>query len=482
MTFVSFEFVIFALIVIPTYFLLPQRWRWVWALVASYVFYAAWNAAYLILILFSTLVDYFVGLALGRVPSERKRRRLGLLLLSIFVNLGVLFTFKYFNFFSASLADLLSSLGIQTDIRTLDVLLPVGISFYTFQSMAYTIDVFRQKTPVERHLGYFALYVSFFPQLVAGPIERAQNILPQLRVVAHFDADRVNSGLRLVLWGFFQKVVIADRLAVYTNAVYNDVEQFTGVPLILATVFFTIQIYCDFAGYSNIAIGVARIMGIQLMQNFRQPYFATSVREYWARWHISLSTWFRDYVYIPLGGNRVPYLRNLLNLLIVFVVSGLWHGAAWTFVIWGFLHGVYIVAESVWSKLTDDNPRLHIPNVVQHMLTLAAVMFGFIIFRANSMDDAGYVIRNLFNFSGDQSIYQGFTEVALRPQTEFILAMVVIGILFLGDWVEARIGFDDFMKHRRLPLRWGLYYTLLFVLGFTLIFQSASEAFIYFQF
>ena len=273
----------------------------------------------------------------------------------------MLFTFKYFNFFSASLADLLSSLGIQTDIRTLDVLLPVGISFYTFQSMAYTIDVFRQKTPVERHLGYFALYVSFFPQLVGGPIERAQNILPQLRVVAHFDADRVNSGLRLVLWGFFQKVVVADRLAVYTNAVYNDVEQFTGVPLILATVFFTIQIYCDFAGYSNIAIGVARIMGIQLMQNFRQPYFATSVREYWARWHISLSTWFRDHMYIP--------------------------------------------------------------------------------FR-----------------------------------------MVVIGILFLGDWIEARIGFDKFMEHRRLSLRWGLYYTLLVSLGFTLIFQSASEAFIYFQF
>ncbi|MCA9886173.1 MAG: MBOAT family protein, partial [Anaerolineae bacterium] len=324
MNFISIAYIVFFIVVAFIYFRLPQQQRWILLLVASYFFYAYWEVTYLILIVFSTFVDYFVARLIGATPQDNQVRRRALITISLLINLGTLFVFKYFNFFADSLNDLLIQLGLNTNLATLEILLPVGISFYTFQSMSYTIDVYRGHIQPEKHFGVFATYIAFFPQLVAGPIERAGNMLPQFFEDHRFDYARIVSGLRLMLWGAFKKVVIADRIAEYVNTIYGRPEDYTGTVLILGTLLFAFQIYCDFSGYSDIAIGTARIFGFDLMTNFRQPYLSRSFREFWRRWHISLSTWFRDYVYIPLGGNRVPFSRNILNLLIVFVVSGLW--------------------------------------------------------------------------------------------------------------------------------------------------------------
>jgi alginate O-acetyltransferase complex protein AlgI len=347
----SLQFVFFFPAVVALYFATPARFRWVLLLAASYYFYAAWKPEYLVLIFASTTVDYACARGMGAWGSDRVRRLL--LYASITANIGMLFAFKYLNFFSESARAVLAEFNIFHGVPTFDLLLPVGISFYTFQSLSYTIDVYRGQTKPERHFGIFALYVSFFPQLVAGPIERSYRLLPQFFEHRGFDGPRITSGLRLMLWGFFMKLVIADRLAVYVNEVYSNPQAFAPSTLLLATYFFAFQIFCDFAGYSSIAIGAARVLGYELMQNFNRPYFAASIREFWGRWHISLSTWFRDYLYLPLGGNRVERRRWYLNLLVVFIVSGLWHGAAWTFIVWGALHGSYLVVSLVTSGVRE---------------------------------------------------------------------------------------------------------------------------------
>lgn len=349
MLFNSLEFLLFFPVVVALYFATPARYRWILLLAASYYFYAAWKAEYLVLIIGSTVVDYWAGLRMGRHETRTGRRPF--LIASVVTNLGVLFTFKYFNFFNDSVRAVLDRANIFYDVPAFELLLPVGISFYTFQSLSYSIDVYRgQKTP-ERHLGIFALYVAFFPQLVAGPIERSTHLLPQFFEQHRFEYDRAVDGLRLILWGFFKKLVIADRLAIYVNEVYGNPGAHSGGAIALATYFFAFQIYCDFSGYSDIAIGSARVMGYDLMDNFRRPYFAKSIREFWSRWHISLSTWFRDYVYVPLGGSRVATWVWYSNLMIVFLVSGLWHGANWTFVVWGGLHGTYMVVGLATQRL-----------------------------------------------------------------------------------------------------------------------------------
>jgi alginate O-acetyltransferase complex protein AlgI len=360
----SIEFLLFFPVVVAIYFATPQRYRWALLLAASYYFYASWKPEYLLLIIASTLVDYGCGLRMGSIAGKARRKKW--LLVSLTSNLGLLFAFKYFNFFNESARAVFDRFNIFYDVPAFDLLLPVGISFYTFQTLSYSIDVYRGRQRPERHLGIFALYVSFFPQLVAGPIERSTHLLPQFFQPHRFEYDRVTSGLRLVLWGFFKKVVVADRLALYVNAVYNDPSAHTGPTILLATYFFAFQIYCDFSGYSDIAIGTARVMGYDLMQNFRRPYFARSISEFWSRWHISLSTWFRDYLYIPLGGNRVPRWRWYVNLFAVFLISGLWHGANWTFVVWGALHGTYLIVglvtsdarERFWQRLEELAARL----------------------------------------------------------------------------------------------------------------------------
>lgn len=484
MSFISFEFIVFFAIVFPLYFALPSRWRLPFLLITSYIFYAFSRVDYILLIAFSTVVDYFAARELGKTPDEQDIKRRVLLGISIVVNLGVLFLFKYFNFFSESIFSLSETFGFAYQPFTHELILPVGISFYTFQSMAYTIDVYRKKIEVEEDAAIFATYVAFFPQLVAGPIERAQNMLPQFREKYVFDYDRVVSGFRLILWGAFKKVVIADRLAIYVNTVYNDVDSYQGLPLIIATLFFAFQIYCDFSGYSDIAIGVARAMGFDLMENFRQPYFASSIRDFWRRWHISLSTWFRDYLYIPLGGNRVSFVRNLINLMIVFVVSGLWHGANWTFVIWGALHGGYIVIETIVSHFIGKKQSPGYLSWLQIPITFALVAFAWIFFRANSSGDAFYVVQHLFNFStGISGLTEPFRAGYLSSRVEFTFAIILILSLMFTDGLEIRFKQNLLSLIPWRVLRWAVYYGLAFLVLFSyILYITTTPAFIYFQF
>lgn len=312
---------------------MPHRFRWIFLLGASYYFYMAWKPEYILLIILTTCVDYTLCILMGREKEKRKRKKY--LYISLFVNLGLLFLFKYFNFFNGTLRDIFINFNIAYNVPDFSLLLPMGISFYTFQTMSYTIDVYKGRREPEKHLGIFALYISFFPQLVAGPIERSEKLLPQFREKHTFNYERVTDGLKRMLWGFFKKMVIADRLSILVKYVYgSNLYNLEGFPLLLGTLFFAFQIYCDFSGYSDIAIGAAKVMGFDLMENFNRPYFSKSISEFWKRWHISLSTWFKDYVYIPMGGNRVKVPRHYFNLFFTFLVSGLWHGTDWTFVAW----------------------------------------------------------------------------------------------------------------------------------------------------
>ncbi|MCI8881020.1 MAG: MBOAT family protein, partial [Clostridiaceae bacterium] len=349
MLFNSIDFLLFFPLVTVVYFLLPHRVRWVWLLVTSYFFYMCWNPKYVVLIALSTVVTWLSGLLIGRagrVPDPRRRallRRLWVAL-SFVINLAVLFFFKYFGFFWENLAALAGLAGITLRQPGFDLLLPVGISFYSFQALGYTVDVYRGELPPERNLFRYALFVSFFPQLVAGPIERSRNLLTQLYGRHDFDPDRVRDGLLLMLWGMFEKVVVADRIAYLVTHVFDRYQELPGVASVLAVLLFGVQLYCDFAGYSDIARGAAEVLGFRLMVNFRQPYFARSTQDFWRRWHISLSSWFRDYLYIPLGGSRKGTARKYWNLLAVQLTSGLWHGANWTYVVWGGLNGLYQIA------------------------------------------------------------------------------------------------------------------------------------------
>lgn len=489
MLFNSLEFVIFFPTVVAIYFLLPHRYRWVLLLIGSYYFYAAWKIEYTLLIFTSTLVDYFVGRRMAQTEQMGSRR--AYLALSLLVNLGLLFGFKYFNFVNESVRTTLNLFNIFYNVPAFQVLLPVGISFYTFQTLSYTIDVYRGKLEPERHFGIYALYVSFFPQLVAGPIERATHLLPQFHRQMTFNQARITSGLRLILWGLFKKVVIADRLAIYVNQVYNDPTEQGALTLLVASYFFAFQIYCDFSGYSDIAIGAARVMGFDLMENFRQPYMARSISSFWRRWHISLSTWFRDYVYIPLGGNRVPQWRWYSNLLIVFLVSGLWHGAAWHFVIWGALHGMLVVLEvalsgrTLWGMgwLRSNGPR-RLPAVINIFATFHVVLITWIFFRANSLPDALLILARLFTVAGTntwEALFAPWVAVGLDPVWEMSLSVGLIIVLELLQWLE-RWGQNverTFVTYSR-PVRWAAY--LFMAIATMNLGTSLDTPFIYFQF
>ena len=483
MLFNSLEFLIFFPIVVVAFYAMPHRFRWVFLLAASYYFYMCWKAEYIVLILISTIIDYYAALMMGKTPIKAKRKKY--LVLSLCGNLGILLFFKYANFFSSSFRELLNQFNIFVETPVWDYLLPVGISFYTFQTLSYSIDVYRGHTKPERHFGKFALYVSFFPQLVAGPIERSTRLLPELAKKVKFDEGRVSSGIKLMIWGFFKKVVIADRLAIYVNEAYNHPGEYQGLTLIVATIFFAYQIYCDFSGYSDIAIGAARVLGYDLMINFRQPYFAASISEFWQRWHISLSSWFKDYLYIPLGGNRVVKWRWHYNLMVVFVVSGLWHGANWTFVLWGFLHGFYLICSNItkgsrekaakFFKL-DRIPALH------HLLRMAWVFvlvgFAWIFFRANSISEAFLILHQI-------SLLEFSTAELLRINIELGWGEILIAlasILFL----EA-VQIYQYLTNQELPfqnnrtsIRWAFYYTLVLGIVFYGVFNHTE--FIYFQF
>ncbi|WP_243145441.1 MBOAT family O-acyltransferase, partial [Clostridium neonatale] len=359
MTFNSPNFLIFFPIVALIYFLIVPRFRWIWLLVSSYYFYMCWNPKYAIVIVFSTIVTYITGLLIHKSNSIINKKKSifyknFFLLSCLLINLGILFLFKYYNFFSSIVIRLGTSLDLTINLPTFDYMLPVGISYYTFQVISYLMDVYRNDIEPEKNLGKYALFVSFFPSIVAGPIEKAKHMIPQYNSVHKFEYDRVKNGLLQMLWGYFKKAIIADRIAFLVNTVFNDPSKYLGYQIVIATLMFTIQIYCDFSGYSDIAIGCAKVMGFSLTTNFKEPYFATSIKDFWKKWHISLTSWFRDYLYIPLGGNRKGKFRTQLNVMIVFLVSGLWHGAALTYILWGFLHGAFQVIENLLNPLRKN--------------------------------------------------------------------------------------------------------------------------------
>lgn len=478
MFFNSLHFLAFFPIVVGLYLATPARFRWALLLAASYYFYAAWRIEYLALIIVSTLVDYVAALAMERSATQKGRRFY--LTLSLVSNLGILFSFKYFNFFNDSLRVVFGAFQVPYEIPAFDVLLPVGISFYTFQTLSYTIDVYRGEKTAERHLGIFALYVAFFPQLVAGPIERSTRLLPQFLQKVEVSYERAVDGLRLMLWGFFKKLVIADRLAAYVDAVYSSPADHSGGTILLATYFFAFQIFCDFSGYSDIAIGSARIMGYDLMDNFKRPYFSKSIGEFWRRWHISLSTWFRDYLYIPLGGNRVVKWRWYYNLFIVFLISGLWHGANWTFVVWGGLHGAYLIAGIVTKGVRDGIWRkLGLPRTIRRWVaaftTFHLVVVSWIFFRADNIQDAWLLLRRLFVFTDFRLTLPVFGRY------ELLLAFGSILILETVHLLERRVSLGDLVGRLPSAARWTLYYAFtMAILLFGVINQK--QAFIYFQF
>jgi len=485
MLFNSLQFLIFFPIVIALYFITPFKKRWILLLIASYYFYMCWKVDYIILIIISTLIDYICSNKMAKIDLKKKRKKW--LLISLVSNLGILFGFKYFNFFSENIQMLFNQYNIFYEMPFFNVLLPVGISFYTFQTLSYTIDVYNNKTPAQKHLGVFAVYVSFFPQLVAGPIERSNHLLPQFFKEHKFSYDRVKSGLQKMLWGFFKKIVIADNLAILVDGVYNNLDNYTGVTLLVATIFFTFQIYCDFSGYSDIAIGTARVMGFELRENFKRPYFAKSIQEFWQRWHITLSSWFKDYLYIPLGGNRVVKWRWYYNIIITFLLSGLWHGANWTFIIWGALHGTYLI-----FAIILNSPKQYLSEIIRKYslkfnkildvaITFVLVVFAWIFFRANNLDDAIYVIKNMLTDINEcNNIGMQFRGIGIYFNDLF---KCIILIFFLIGYSLYERSDDVWQKLQSKPIwiRWSLYYLMLYGILF-LAPHSTINNFIYFQF
>ena len=415
---------------------------------------------------------------------EDKRIRKRILAGTLAACLGVLFVFKYFNFFSETLASAASLFGTAVHPVTLKLLLPVGISFYTFQTLGYVIDVYRGDVKAEHHFGIYATFISFFPQLVAGPIERTKNLLPQIKAEHRFHYDRAMFGAKLMLWGYFKKLVIADNLSYYMDRIFNDAGSYRGFAFVLATLFFTLQIYCDFSGYSDIARGTANLLDIELMDNFKSPYFAVSIRDFWSRWHISLSTWFRDYVYIPLGGNRVPRIRKHINLMITFLVSGLWHGANWTFVLWGGVHGAAQVLENVFS-MRGSGKKGRLETMLRTAVVFMFVAFAWIFFRARNMEDIAHIFCCLFEGIGDpvHYLWRGFADIDMYKETLAAYCVVVFLPLFLFDFVSAKTGKNAILLLSEKPkgFQWAVFVLLAYMI---VLFapKGVAEDFVYFQF
>jgi D-alanyl-lipoteichoic acid acyltransferase DltB (MBOAT superfamily) len=499
MNFNSWQFLVFFPVIWGLYLLFASRLRHngltqALLLASSLFFYACWNPVYLILMLFSIAVTWATGMLMeGKTPPRKKL----VLAASLVLNLAVLFFFKYYNF----CASMVNSLFVGSTPRLLpafNVLLPVGISFYTFQALGYSIDVYRGTVQAERNFVSYALFVSFFPQLVAGPIERTANLLPQFKTDYRFDYDRVTSGLRLAAWGMFKKIVISDRVAVYVNAVYGSPGVYPASTLALATFLFAFQIYCDFSGYSDIAIGTARILGFRLMVNFRQPYFSASISEFWRRWHISLSTWLKDYVYIPLGGNRKGALRRNINLIITFFLSGLWHGAAWRFVVWGLLHGIFQVVERFLGLSDRVAGKI---TTLRRVATFLVVCLAWVFFRAANLSDAFFILKKFSSLPAELAGY-----VRQLPQTGLLttvrnafqlgvnvahpiagfgitglgLSFIGIAVLLIADFRMGRTAASGRIALLPPGLRWAGYYAI--VMAIILSIPAESSQFIYFTF
>lgn len=471
MLFNTIDFAVFLPVILVLYYAIPHKFRWILLLIASYYFYMCWKVEYVFLIVISTLIDYLAGLMMERA-SDRKSR-LPWLVASLITNLGFLFFFKYYNFVSLNLNNLFHATGLSTQLPLMDFLLPVGISFYTFQTLSYSIDVYYGRQKAEKHLGYFALYVSYFPQLVAGPIERFSRLTPQLKAQHPFSSDNLIKGLRLILYGLFIKMVIADNISGIVDQVYQTPEHFSSLDILKGLFFYSLQIYSDFYGYSVIAIGASLIMGIHLMDNFKTPYLAKSISEFWQRWHISLSTWFRDYLYYPLGGNRVKISRWAFNIFVVFVVSGVWHGANWTFLIWGSLYGLVYLAERGINRFINMDKECK-PFSIRHLLlalkTFILVTVIWVFFRSQSFDEALNIFRLLSHFDRQA------TDVILIPQYIWFLTIVFI----ISDLALYNERFDGWLSKVHVVGRWLIYAFLIF----SIVVYAGVEnfPFIYFQF
>lgn len=476
MQFNSLAFIVFLMIVFALYWIIPQKHRWILLLVSSYYFYMSWSAKYVILIVFTTGISYITAIL---IENQRKKKKI-ILLIGSLICLSVLVCFKYFNFFSETITDILKYFSLTVNPITLKLFLPVGISFYTFQTLSYMIDVYRGTIHAEHHFGIFATYISFFPQLVAGPIERTENLLPQIKCPPEFKYDIAIAGLRLMLFGFFKKIAIADVVGRYTDMVYGDLRNYVGFELAIVAIFFTIQIYCDFSGYSDIAIGTAKLFGVELTTNFKSPYFSSSIKEFWSRWHISLSTWFRDYLYIPLGGSHCSKIRHRLNILITFMISGLWHGASWTFVLWGGIHGMLQVLEDCFRVPLEKFKRIRCGQWILIILVFICCNFAWVFFRVDTVSDAIYVITHMFN---------GITNLGEYVQNDIGLDRVKLLYIFIFIFVVAAIDFVNIKKDvieifARLPkgIRYIVEYLMTGAILYAAINSMGTNQFVYFQF
>lgn len=498
MLFNSIEFLIFFPVVVLVYFIIPDRIKYLWLLIASYYFYMCWNAKYAILILISTIITYLSGLVLEGIKhsnyeaSSQVKMKKCVVAASFIINLGILIYFKYFNFALNIIIRVFESIHIQLNVPEFDIILPVGISFYTFQALSYTMDVYRDDIYAEKNFFRYALFVSFFPQLVAGPIERSKNLLKQLAVPKKLCFEEMREGFLLMLWGFFLKLVLADRIAIYVDTVYGNFPAYPGMYLIVATILFAVQIYCDFSGYSTIAMGAAKILGIQLMENFDAPYLSTSVAEFWRRWHISLTSWFKDYLYIPLGGSRKGKLRKYVNKMIVFLVSGLWHGAQISFVVWGGLNGLYQIIGEILQPIRNrvvsilNLNRESLGHKLLHIIgTFILVDFSWIFFRANWLSGAFDMIKSMATVKNPWILFDGSLYQCGLDDKNFRIMIYAILILL----------FSDFCKKKGIKIRkviskqddWFRYVFIAFSILFILVFGKygptyESANFIYFQF
>lgn len=498
MFFNSLHFLIFFPVVVFIYYLIPDKVKYLWLLAASYYFYMCWNVKYVLLLLASTLVTYISGLLMERIRNtdlteDRKTVRLKLTVAGSFVvNLGILGYFKYFNFFIDILNDIFERAGISLNIANFDILLPVGISFYTFQALSYTMDVYRGEIYAEKNFFRYALFVSFFPQLVAGPIERSKNLLKQLAVPRPFDYDRAREGLLLMIWGFFLKLVMADRITAFVDTIYGDPTGYTGWYIVLAAMLFSIQIYCDFYGYSTIAMGAAKVIGIDLMENFSAPFLATTIPDLWKGWHISLTTWFRDYLYFPLGGSRKGRLRKCINIMIIFVVSGLWHGAELSFVVWGALNGIYqLVSEYSMPYRIKLADRLNLHrNSIGHKIAAGLITFWLfdfaaMFFRAQTTGDALAMIKGMFSENNMWILFDGSLFECGLDSRNFTLMLICIVVLLFADICKKRgIRLSRAILAQDL---WCRILIMVFSICFILLFGIwgsgySAKGFIYFQF
>ena len=482
MLFNSFEFAIFLPVVFLTYWFFlknNRKWQNLFLLIASYLFYGWWDPRFLVLILFSTIVDYSIGINMSRTDSISKKKLF--LIISLIVNLGILGFFKYYNFFLDNFIELSKIFGFQANISSLNIILPVGISFYTFQTLSYTIDIYRGKLNPTKDFITFAAFVSFFPQLVAGPIERATALIPQFQKERKFNYMLATEGLRQILWGLFKKMVIADNCAKYVNDIYSDYGAQDPANLLLASILFSFQIYGDFSGYSDIAIGTSRLFGFDLMKNFAFPYFSRDIAEFWRRWHISLSTWFRDYLYIPLGGSRGSKLFQIRNTFIIFIVSGFWHGANWTFIFWGFLNALFFLPLLLGNKnrrhINFDrylSLRDRLIDYSKILLTFSLTTIAWVFFRSESIQQGFHIISRIFS-----------TEVlnvpSLFKNPSVLLTLLFIGYLLFVEWIgkNEEFALSRYDNRFNKPLRFVVYFVTLF---FILTSSGSSQQFIYFQF